>query len=240
MELYEGYTFDNFIVDPFNLEAIEQAKHFATTSQTGMLLIFGQPAIGKTHLLHAIGNSLKKTNPERIITAIHASEFTEDLIQHIGENRYKDFKRKYCEEADVLMVEDIHRLCGKEQTQIELLHIISHYQQTGKKIVLSFLGHLEDLELNNEQLKAILHDAKSVDIKAPIVETAMAILKQKANELEVPLSPKIIKKAAQAYRHDVRSLVGVALRASVYHHHLRGDLSEEELLRLLKLDHLAL
>ena len=240
MELYEGYTFDNFIVDPFNLEAIEQAKQFATTSQTGMLLIFGPPAIGKTHLLHAIGNSLKATNPERIITAINASEFTEDLIQHIGENRYKDFKRIYCEEADVLMVEDIHRLCGKEQTQIELLHLISHYQQTGKKIVLSFLGHLEDLELNNEQLKAILHDAKSVDIKAPIIETAMAILKQKANEHEVSLPPVIIKKAAQAYRHDVRKLVGLVLRAQVFHQCLQGNLSEEELLRILKLDHLAL
>lgn len=243
MALCEEFTFDNFIIDPFNLGAIEQAKQFAnnphSTSKTNQLVIYGQNAVGKTHLLNAIGNCLKNANPEWIIAVIRASTFTEDLVQHIGENRYKDFNRKYCEEADVLMVDNIHQLCEKEQAQIEMLKIITHYQQAGKKIVLSVLGDLEDLELKNEQLKAILHDSKTIEIKAPIVETAMAILKQKANSFEVYIPQEIIEKAAQAYRHDVRKLVGVALRVDMYRKHLGYDLSKEEIRRLLKLDHLA-
>ena len=180
------YTFDTFIVGPSNNFAYAACKAVAT-QQPGSynpLFIYGPSGLGKTHLLLAIASEVKKNHPEQNILSVSSETFTNELIASIQRRTIDDFHNKY-RKADVLLVDDIQFIAGKESTQEEFFHTFNELYQVGKQIVLTSDRPPKDIKTLEDRLKSRFEWGLLTDISPPDFETRTAIINRKADLLQI-------------------------------------------------------
>lgn len=204
------YTFSNFIVGPSNTFAHAAAMAVAAKPADAYnpLLIYGSSGLGKTHLLYAIGNEIKKNNPDMRIQYAKGDEFINELVQAISNATTAEFKQKY-RHADVLLVDDVQFIAGKNSTQEEFFHTFNALYEDHKQIVLISDRPPKDMKILDERLRSRFESGLIADLQPPDIETRIAIIKKKADILEVPVADELVVFIAQKIKTNVRQLEGV-------------------------------
>ena len=232
------YTFDRFVVGAGNQFA--QAAAFAVATDPAKsynpLFLYGGVGLGKTHLLHAIGNLAFERNPRIRTCYITAEKFTNELIYCLRTNRMQDFKERY-RNLDLLLVDDVQFIAGKQRTQEEFFHTFNDLYSSRKQIVVSsdkFPKEIPDLE---ERIQSRFEWGLVADIQAPDMETRVAILNRKAEADEIPLPQEVALFLAAAIKTNIRelegSLVRIGAHASLNKREINLDLAREVLSRLI-------
>ena len=179
MDFNPQFSFDNFVVGPSNRFAHGAAM--AVTNHPGQvynpLFIYGPPGIGKTHLLYAIANGIRKTNPNINIVYIKGDQFTNELIAAIGSGKNIEFRSKY-READLFLIDDIQFIAGKDSTQEEFFHTFNALYEEHKQIVMTSDRKPSDMLTLEDRLRTRFEWGLLASIEAPDYETRMAIIKK--------------------------------------------------------------
>ena len=202
-----GDNFDNFVVGKSNNYAYAAAKKVAEDpgKSYNPLYIYGKSGLGKTHLLKAIENEMKKRNPQANIIYTTSENFTNDLIYHIRSKNTYEFHEKY-RNADALLMDDIQFIAKKEQTEEEFFHTFNALTEYGRQIVLTSDRPPNEIQILQERLKTRFEWGLMADIQPPDFETRMAIIKNKAEQYEFELSNEIIEFFASELKNNVRQL----------------------------------
>ena len=233
------YTFDLFVVGAGNQFA--HAASYAVANDPAKsynpLFIYGGVGLGKTHLLHAIGNLIQERNRRVRVCYITAEKFTNELIFCLRTNRMPDFKEKY-RNVDMLLVDDVQFIAGKQRTQEEFFHTFNDLYSSRKQIVVSsdkFPKEIPDLE---ERIQSRFEWGLVADIQPPDLETRLAILNRKAEADQIPLPPDVSLFLATMIKNNIRELEGSLIRigahASLTKREINMDLAREVLSRLLE------
>ena len=219
------FTFERFVVGNSNKFAHAAAKAVAE-NPAGVynpLFIYGQSGLGKTHLLYAIGNVVRKNTPEAKIVYIKGDDFTNELISAIQTGKNKEFREKY-RMADLFLVDYIQFIAGKIQTQEEFFHTFNTLYESGRQIVLtSDRPPMEILRLE-DRLKSRFEWGLLADIQPPDYETRVAIVKNKAQQLGLIISDEISDCIAERVTSNVRQLEGVVNKLMAYNELLDDDI----------------
>ncbi len=215
--LIDRYTFENFIIGESNRFAYAACKAVASAPAKtyNPLFIYGGVGLGKTHLLHAIGNYVKNTNPQAKICYTPAELFFLDLIQSIQERNQFAFNNKY-RNLDLLLIDDIHYLKGKERLQEEVFHLFNYLQGMGKQIVFTSDRPPKEIPTLEERLVSRLLSGLVCDLKPPDLETRIAILNNKAKNESINIDPEIIYFIAENIKSNIRELEGCLIRLAGY------------------------
>ncbi len=211
--LNKKYTFQNFVIGESNRFAHAAAIAVAESPAENYnpLFIYGGVGLGKTHLLHAIGNRIKENDPKKRVLYITSESFTNEFIDSIKSGQNNTFREKL-RNIDVLMVDDIQFIGGKEGTQEEFFHTFNHLYHNDKQIVLSSDRPPKDIRTLEERLRTRFEAGLMCDINAPDLETRIAILKKKTEEEDFPIDDEIIQFIASKIKSNVRELEGIFTR----------------------------
>jgi chromosomal replication initiator protein len=230
------YSFDNFIVGSSNRLAHAASLAVAENPSHAYnpLFIYGGVGLGKTHLLHAIGNMCHQHN--RSVLYVSSEEFTNDLISAIRTHHTQDFREKY-RYIDVLLIDDIQFIAGKESTQEEFFHTFNTLHGQNKQIVISSDRPPKALRTLEERLCSRFEWGLAADIQHPDFETRMAILRSKAERSNCHISNELLELIARKAQSNIRELEGALTRVSAYTNlsglELTPDLVETVLMDLL-------
>ena len=213
-----NYTFDNFIVGSSNKFA--HAASWAVASNPAKaynpLFIYGGSGLGKTHLMYAICDEVKKQHPEYKILSVKGEEFTNEMINAIQIKKSTfDFHEKY-RQVDLLAVDDIQFISGKESTQEEIFHTFDSLFLAGKQIVITSDRPPKEIKTLADRLRTRFESGLLADIQPPDIETRMAILIRKFESMGVTVSDDVIEYIANTVKTDIRKLEGVAKKISLY------------------------
>ena len=229
------YVFENFIVGSFN--ELAHAAAFAVSKKPGIvynpLFIYGNVGLGKTHLLQAIGSAAIKEHPNKKIKYIPSEKFTADVISSIKNNTIADFKNR-CRENDVLILDDVQFLSGKEKTQEEFFHIFNTLYENNKQIVLSSDCPPKAITSLSERLRSRFEGGMTADISYPDYETRMAILKTKTQEKEINFSEDIFNYIASNVQKNIRNLEGALNKLIIYQKTTNQTINLDKAKSLLK------
>lgn len=216
--LNDQYTFSNFIVGKQNELAHAAAQ--AVVSQLGgaynPLFIYGGVGLGKTHLIHAVGNEVKKSNPNAKILYATCEQFTNDFIQSVRSGKAKDFKDRY-RNLDLLLIDDIQFITGKEGTQEEFFHTFNALHQSSKQIIITSDRPPKVIPALEKRLLSRLEWGMLVDISAPDLETRIAILEIKCQKRGVEIPREILHHVADSISSNVRELEGALNKIIAFH-----------------------
>lgn len=208
------YTFDAFVGGPSNQFALAAAT--AVANQPGEsynpLFLFGGVGLGKTHLLSAVGHQILAQTPSARIVYTSSEQFTNEVVNAVLGGKLEDFRSKYRRNCDVLLIDDIQLLAGKERTQHELFHVFNALYDSRRQIVVTSdkLPHeIPDIE---ERLRNRFQWGLIADIQPPEIETRVAILRQKAKSENIDLADDVAFFLAKSVRSNVRELEGVLVR----------------------------
>ena len=211
------YSFENFIVGPFN--ELAQAATFAATRNPGQvynpLFIYGGVGLGKTHLLQAAGNEVIKIFPQKKIKYLPAEKFTSEVVTAIRNREIENFKLK-CQKVDVLILDDVQFLAGKEKTQEEFFHTFNALYEKNKQIVLSSDRPPKAIPALTERLRSRFEGGMIADISYPDYETRIAILKAKCLERKTEFSEEVLGYIATNIQRNIRELEGALNRLIAY------------------------
>lgn len=211
------YTFDNFITGPFN--EIAYAAGMAVVEEPGKsynpLFIYGDVGLGKTHLVQAIGNKIKENHQEKKVKYIPAEKLISTIVNAIRGQSVEELK-KNLRDIDVLIIDDIQFLAGKDKTQEEFFHTFNSLYQKNKQIILSSDRHPNNIPAITERLKSRFNGGMIADINIPDFETRMAILKQKAEEKNIVIPSDVLEYIANNIQKNVRELEGAISRLAIY------------------------
>jgi chromosomal replication initiator protein len=215
--LIPRYTFDTFIVGPSNQFAHAACRAVAETPSRSYnpLFIHGGVGLGKTHLMHAIGHYVVQHHPGLILTYISSERFMNEMINAVRFDRILDFRSRY-RSVDVLLVDDIQFVSGKEGTQNEFFHTFNALHDAQKQIVISSDRPPHEIPALEERLRSRFEWGLIADIQVPDVETKAAILKRKAEEEGVPLANDVAMFMASRIKSNVRELEGSLIRLIAY------------------------
>ena len=217
MDFNPQFTFDNFVVGPSNRFA--HSACIAVTNIPGQvynpLFLYGPPGVGKTHLLYAIANGIRKQNPNANIVYIKGDQFTNELIEAIKNGKNIEFRSKY-READLFLVDDIQFIAGKESTQEEFFHTFNKLYEEHKQIVLTSDRKPSDMLTLEDRLKSRFEWGLTADINPPDYETRMAILKNKAKQLGLQLDDDVCNYIAINVTNNVRQIEGTVKKILAY------------------------
>jgi len=206
-------TFENFIVGPENEMA--HGASLAVAKEPGHyynpLFIHGPTGLGKTHLMHAIAHSVYAANPQARIAYISSETFTNDFIQALQAGNVATFRRRY-RELDLLLIDDIHFLAGKESTQDEFFHTFNELHNNHKQVVLTSDRPASEIAKLQERLVSRFQWGMVCSIQAPGLETRIAILRQKAAARGLELQPEIAEFIGSRIARNVRNLEGAVTR----------------------------
>ena len=206
-------TFDNFIVGPENEMAHGAALAVAKDPGCNYnpLFIHGPTGLGKTHLMHAIAHSVYASNPRARIAYISSETFTNEFIQALQTNSINAFRRRY-RELDLLLIDDIHFLAGKDTTQEEFFHTFNELHNNHKQVVLTSDRPASEIAKLSERLVSRFQWGMVASIQAPGLETRIAILRKKASARGLDLAPEIAEFIASRIARNVRNLEGAITR----------------------------
>ncbi len=211
------YGFESFIVGSNNELAAAAAQ--AITKNPGKaynpLFIYGGVGLGKTHLMQAVGNALLKKGEVKRVLYVTTEKFTNEFIQAVRDNKSENFKNLY-RSMDVLLIDDIQFLAGKEQTQEEFFHTFNALHQSNKQIVLSSDRLPKEIPAIEERLVSRFEWGMIADVQAPDFETRFAILKSKAAERGYTVDPSVLEYIAQTIETNIRELEGSLNRLMVF------------------------
>lgn len=211
------YTFENFIVGPFN--ELAYAAGWAVSQKPGLvynpLFIYGGVGLGKTHLLQSIGNAIIKDFSQKKVRYIPAERFTTEVVSSIKNHSIDAFKKKY-RGIDILILDDVQFLAGKEKTQEEFFHIFNDLYQENKQIIISSDRPPKAIPALAERLRSRFEGGMIGDIGYPDYETRIAILKAKMQEKEIDLSDEILDYIAVNIQRNIRELEGALNKLIIY------------------------
>ena len=217
MDFNPQFTFENFVVGPSNRFAHGAA--FAVSTTPGQvynpLFIYGPPGVGKTHLLYAIANGIRKQNPNANIVYIKGDQFTNELIEAIKSGKNVEFRNKY-READLFLVDDIQFIAGKDATQEEFFHTFNKLYEEHKQIVLTSDRKPSDMSTLEDRLASRFLWGLIADINPPDYETRMAIINNKATSLGLDLSDEVCNYIAINVTTNVRQIEGTVKKIMAY------------------------
>ena len=217
MDFNPQFTFDNFVVGPSNRFAHSAA--IAVSKTPGQvynpLFIYGPPGVGKTHLLYAIANGIRKVKPDANIVYIKGDQFTIELIAAIQNGKNIEFRNKY-READLFLIDDVQFIAGKESTQEEFFHTFNKLYEEHKQIVMTSDRKPSDMLTLEDRLKSRFEWGLIADIQPPDYETRMAILKNKAIQLGLNLSDDVCNYIAINVTNNVRQIEGTVKKILAY------------------------
>ncbi len=204
------YTFDNFVIGPFNELAHAAAR--AVIAKPGImynpLFIYGSTGHGKTHLIQAIGNHIKTANPGKKVYYMTSEQFGQDFMNALQHQKIHIFKEKY-RKYDVLIVDDIQFFSDKQKIQEELFHLFNTLYDNNRQIIFSSDKHPHFITGLEDRLKSRMAAGMTVDIPAPDKESRIAIIGAKAGHMNIALSTEIIEYLAQSVAGNIREIEGV-------------------------------
>ena len=211
------YTFENFVIGSSNRFANGAAVAVAENPARAYnpLFIWGGSGLGKTHLLHAAGNYARVLQPNLRIKYVSSEEFTNDYINSVRDDRQESFKRRY-RDLDILMVDDIQFLEGKEGTQEEFFHTFNALHQSNKQIILSSDRPPRQLTTLEDRLRTRFEGGLITDVQPPDLETRIAILLKKAAADGTHVSHDVLELIATQFQSSIRELEGALIRVSAY------------------------
>jgi len=220
------YTFDNFVVGSSNrfAHAAFLAVSDAPAKAYNPLFIYGGVGLGKTHLMHAIGNEILKKSAKAKILYISSEEFTNQLITAIQKRTTPQFRQKY-RHVDVLLVDDIHFIAGKESTQEEFFHTFNSLYDAHKQIVMSSDRPPKEILTLEDRLVSRFEWGLITDIQAPDLETRIAILKKKSERETIHLPDDLFFFLGENIRTNIRELEGALIRVVAYAKLMNKDVS---------------
>jgi chromosomal replication initiator protein len=203
------YTFENFVTGPSNEMAYASARGVADDPGTNYnpLFIHGAVGLGKTHLLHAIGNEFLRRFPQQRMCILSCEEFTNAFIHALGHNQVEAFRERL-RRVNLLVIDDIHFLANKERTQEEFFNTFNRLHHLGCQIVLSSDAAPSDIPALKERLVSRFTWGLVTCLEQPETETRMAILSRKAQHFGVPLAPEVVEFIAAHFRSNIRELEG--------------------------------
>ena len=217
MDFNPQFTFDSFVVGPSNRFAHSAA--IAVSNTPGQvynpLFIYGPPGVGKTHLLYAIANGIRRQNPDARVVYIKGDQFTNELITAIQTGKNIEFRSKY-READLFLIDDVQFIAGKESTQEEFFHTFNSLYEEHKQIVMTSDRKPSDMLTLEDRLKTRFEWGLLADIQPPDYETRMAIIKTKATSLGLELSDEVCNYIAVNVTNNVRQIEGTVKKILAY------------------------
>jgi len=238
--LVENYTFNNFIEGKSNQLALAAAKQVSQNpgDSYNPLFLYGGVGLGKTHLMHAVGNALKVENPQAKVVYLHSERFVADMVKALQLNAISDFKRYY-RSVDALLIDDIQFFAKKDRSQEEFFHTFNALLEGGQQMILTCDRYPKEIDGLEERLKSRFGWGLTVAVEPPELETRVAILMKKATQARIDLPPDAAFFIAQRIRSNVRELEG-ALKRVIASAHFVGkpidvDLVKESLKDLLAL-----
>jgi chromosomal replication initiator protein len=212
-----NYTFETFIVGASNNFAYAACRAVANR-QSGSynpLFIYGPSGLGKTHLLMSIRNEIKRNSPNVNIIFVNGETFTNDLINAIQTQSITAFRNKY-RTADILLVDDIQFIAGKERTQEEFFHTFNDLHQVGKQIVLVSDRPPKDIKTLDDRMRNRFEWGLLSDISAPDIETRIAIIRKKSEQIDIKIPNDVIEFIATKIKNNIRQLEGAVKKIKAF------------------------
>ncbi|WP_415912209.1 chromosomal replication initiator protein DnaA [Neptuniibacter sp. QD37_11] len=221
--LNQSFTFESFVQGKSNQLALAAARQVGDNPGVSYnpLFIYGGVGLGKTHLMHAVGNEMLKRNPNAKIVYLHSERFVADMVKALQLNAINDFKRYY-RSVDALLIDDIQFFAGKERSQEEFFHTFNALLEGGQQMILTSDRYPKEINGVEERLKSRFGWGLTVAIEPPELETRVAILMKKADEARVRLPDDAAFFLAQKIRSNVRELEG-ALKRVIANAHFTGS-----------------
>ncbi|MCX4244044.1 chromosomal replication initiator protein DnaA [Paraliomyxa miuraensis] len=216
--LADRYRFDTFITGASNELAASAAA--AVAEEPGQrfnpLLLYGGVGLGKTHLLHAVGHAIHENHPQLRVVYLSAERFMNEFISAVRYNQFDEFRQRYREDCDVLLIDDIQFIAGRDRTMDEFFHVFNALYEAGKQIMVTADRTPSDMQGMEERLTSRLNWGLVADVKAPDLETRVAILRQKAEQDRIAIPDDVCVHLATLVRSNVRELEGALVRVATF------------------------
>jgi len=235
-KLNPHYTFESFVVGSSNhfahASAIAVAEH--PGRQYNPLFLYGPPGLGKTHLLHAIGNHVRGRNPQTRIAYLSAEKFVNELIDSLQHNRMNKFRQKYRDSYDFILIDDIQFIAGKTKTEEEFFHTFNALHETKRQIIITCDRPPKEIQGLEERLRSRFEWGLTADIQPPEIETRIAILKTKAERDDLYLPDDAATFLATHIKNNIRELEGILVKLQAQSSMSGSEVSLEMAKNILK------